>query len=155
MQSQKSEANGQRYLRDFMIKSRTSEPHNQHQNPSEPKWGRLGNMIKNVFWQSGSPIELCHWVAVYCCQINDVVSRRSLGYKMPMEKALGWTPDISQFRFYFYEPIWYFQPKIKLPRSNLLKARYLALAESCGDAMTYYILTEPENLKTKRQVLMR
>ena len=72
-----------------------------------------------------------------------------------MEVSLGYTPDISQFRFYFYEPIWYFDPRIKLPQLNLFKARYLAVAESCGDAMTYYILTEPEDIRTKRQVLVR
>ena len=142
-------------LRDFRINSRTSEPHHPHQNPSESEWGRLGNMMKNVLRQSKAPIELCQWVAMYCCQINDHTSRRSLKYKTPLEVALGWTPDISQFRFYFYEPVWYFEPKIKLPKNNLIKARYLAVAESCGDAMTYYILTEPDNPKEKRQVLMR
>ena len=33
-------------MSDHIIKSRTSEPHKQHQNPSEAEWGRLGNMIK-------------------------------------------------------------------------------------------------------------
>ena len=28
-------------LQEYMIKSKTSEPHHQHQNPTEPKWGRL------------------------------------------------------------------------------------------------------------------
>jgi len=37
----------------------------------------------------------------------------------------------------------------------MLKARYLAIADSCGDAMTYYILTEPDSPKVERQVLMR
>ena len=142
-------------MRDHMIKSRTSEPHNQHQNPSEAEWGRLGNMIKNVLRQSRAPVELCNWTAMYCCQINNHVSRRSLKYKTPMEISNGHTPDISMFRFHFYEPLWYFDPKIKLPRSNLLKCRYLGLAESCGDAMTYYVLTEPDSAKTRRQVLMR
>ena len=142
-------------MRDHMIKSRTSEPHNQHQNPSEAEWGRLGNMIKNVLRQSRAPVELCNWTAMYCCQINNHVSRRSLKYKTPMEISNGHTPDISMFRFHFYEPLWYFDPKIKLPRSNLLKCRYLGLAESCGDAMTYYLLKEPDSAKTRRQVLMR
>ena len=140
-------------MRDHMIKSRTSEPHNQHQNPSEAEWGRLGNMIKNVLRQSCAPMELCNWTAMYCCQINNHVSRRSLKYKTPMEISTGHTPDISMFRFYFYEPLWYFAPKIKLPRANLLKCRYLGLADSCGDACTYYVLTEPEDTKTRRQVL--
>jgi hypothetical protein len=142
-------------LREYKVRSKTSEPHHPHQNPAESEWGRLGNMIKNVLRQSRAPIELCHWTAIYCCQINDHLSRRSLKYKTPLEVSTGCTPDISHFRFSFYEPIWFFEPKIKLPKHSLLKARYLAVAESCGDAMTYYILTEPDDLQKRRQVLMR
>ena len=142
-------------LRNYMVKTRTSEPHHPHQNPAEPEWGRLGNMIKNVLRQSQAPIGLCNWVALYCCQINNHMSRRSLKFRTPMEISTGHTPDISKFRFYFYEPLWYFEPKIKLPRPNLLKCRYLGIAESCGDAMTYYVLTEPDDPALKRQVLMR
>ena len=69
--------------------------------------------------------------------------------------AQGWTPDISHLRFHFYEPIWFFQPKLKTPKDNLLPGRFLAYADSCGDAMTYYILTEPTETHKRRQVLMR
>ena len=103
-------------LRDHMIKSQTSEPHHPHQNPAESEWGRLGNMIKNVLRQSKAPIELCNWTAIYCAQINNHVSWRSLKYKTPMEVSIGHTPDISMFKFHFYKPLWYYEPKIKLPR---------------------------------------
>lgn len=142
-------------LRDRMIKTKTSEPHHPHQNPSETEWGRLGYMMKNVLRQSNAPIELAHWCAIYCCQINLVTSRRSLGYKTPFEISTGHTPDISKHRFYFYEPLWYHVPNNKVPKDNMKKARFLAVAESCGDAMTYFILTEPDSPKEKRQVLMR
>ena len=61
-------------LRNYMIKTRTSEPHHPHQNPAESEWGRLGNMVKNVLRQSRAPRELCHWATIYCCQINNHVS---------------------------------------------------------------------------------
>ena len=80
-----------------MIKTRASEPHHPHQNPAESEWGRLGNMIKNVLRQSKAPRELCHWATIYCCQINNHVSRRSLGFRTPMEVSTGHTPDISKF----------------------------------------------------------
>ena len=67
-----------------------------------------------------------------------------------MEVSTEHTPDISKF-----QPLWFFEPKIKLPKSNLLKCRHLAIAESCGDAMTYFILTEPDEPNVRRQVLMR
>lgn len=101
-----------------------------------------------------APIRLANWCGLYMCQVNNHLSRASLGYKTPEEISTGNTPDISKFQFHFYKPLWYFEPKIKTPKSNLLKARFLAIADSCGDAMTYHILTEPEAPKTQ-QVLTR
>ena len=72
-----------------------------------------------------------------------------------MAISTGNTPDTSKFRFYFCEPIWYFEPKMKLPKPNMLKAQYLELAESCRDAFTYHIITETDNPSAKRQVIMR
>ena len=56
-------------------------------------------------------------------------------------------------RFHIWEPIWCFNPNIKQPKNYLLKSRWLGIAQSCGDALTYYIWTEEG---TKRpQVLIR
>ena len=142
-------------LRNFMIQTRTSEPHHPHQNPAESEWGRMSNMMKNVLRQSTAPPELWHWVGIHCAQVNNHTSRRSLKNKTPMEVSTGNTPDISKFRFYFYEPIWYYVPSNKNPKPDMLKARYLAIAESCGDSFTYFILTEPDDPKASRQLLMR
>jgi hypothetical protein len=142
-------------LRDAKISTRTSEPHHPHQNPAEPEWGRLSKMVQNCLRTFNAPVELSNWCLLWCCQVNNHVSRRSLNYRTPEEVSTGRTPDISKFRFHFYEPLWFFEPNIKTPNDNLLKARFLAIAESCGDVMTYYILTEPELAKTKRQILMR
>ena len=90
---------------------------------------------------------------MYCTQINNVCAQKSLHGRTPLEISTGNTPDISHFRFHFWEPIWYFAPDIKTPKINLLKARFLANTEHCGDVMTYYIMTEPA--KGRKQVLMR
>ena len=140
-------------LRDAIVPTHTSEPHNQHQNPSEAEWGRLGKMVANSLRMFNAPVNLSNWCMMYCTQINNVCARKSLKYRTPLEVSTGNTPDISHFRFHFYEPLWYFAPDIKTPQSNLLKARFLANAEHCGDVMTYYILTEPT--KGRKQVLMR
>ena len=44
---------------------------------------------------------------------------------------------------------------MKFPRDNLIKCRCLALAESCGDAFTHCILTEPDKCSISGKVLMR
>ena len=112
-------------------------------------------MIQNCLRVFNDPISLAHWCVKWCCQINNVSARKSLNWQVPLTISQGWTPDISHLRFYFFEPIWYFQPNIKSPKNNLLKGRFLSSADSCGEALTYYILTKPKDKKTKRQVLTR
>mmetsp|Transcript_26234 Transcript_26234/g.54036 ORF Transcript_26234/g.54036 Transcript_26234/m.54036 type:complete len:168 (-) Transcript_26234:33-536(-) len=141
-------------LRDYMIQTKTSEPHHPHQNQAEPEWGRLSKMVQNCLRVFNAPISLAYWCVKWCCQINNVSARKSLNWQVPVTISQGWTPDISHLRFHFYKPIWYFQPNIKSPKNNLLKGRFLAFADSCGNALTYYILTEPEDRKVRRQVLM-
>ena len=40
-----------------------------------------------------------------------------------MEKLIGDTPDISMFRFHFWEPIEYLDPSVKQPDSGWKKGR--------------------------------
>jgi len=68
-----------------------------------------------------------------------------------LEIATGNTPDISMFRFHFWEPVWYFEPT-KSPLDNWKKGRFLGFAETTGDLMTYWIETEGE---PKPKVLAR
>ena len=105
-------------LRDYMIQTRTSEPHHPHQNQAEPEWGRLSKMVQNCLRVFNAPISLAHWCVKWCCQINNVSARKSLNWQVPLTVSQGGTPDISHLRFHFYEPIWYFQPTIKSPRTT-------------------------------------
>jgi hypothetical protein len=70
-----------------------------------------------------------------------ILPAEKLNWRTPLELRLGYTPDISSFRFAFWEPIWYYIPA-KAPLQTLHKARWLGFAQSCGDALTYYIRTE-------------
>lgn len=130
--------------REFHIQQKTSEPQHPHQNPAETEIGQLSCMVRQNMQAYRSPLKYNNWCQLYCCQINNTTTRRSLGWRTPLEVHSGRTPDISPFRFHWFEPIWYFLPGAKSPKANMAKARYLCLAESSGDLMTYYILTEPE-----------
>ena len=139
-------------LRDNVIKASTSETYYQHQDNTELEWGRLGETIQKCMRSFDTPGELWNWCAKHCCQINNVIFCKSLNWRNPWEISTGATPDISKFIFHFYEPLWYFA-RVKTPKNNMLKARYLAIDKSCGDAFTYYILTEPD--KGCRQILIQ
>lgn len=135
--------------REFHIIQKTSEPHHPHQNPAEAEIGRLSRMVRRNMQAYRSPLRYNNWCQLYCCQINNVTARRSLGWCTPLEVHSGRTPDLSPFRFHWFEPVWYFLPGAKSPKANMAKARFLCLAESSGDLMTYYILTEPGASKPK------
>ncbi len=45
-------------------------------------------------------------------------AQKELDYRTAMEKMYGNTPDISMFRFRFWETVWYFEPTAKYPASN-------------------------------------
>ena len=68
-----------------------------------------------------------------------------------MEISNGNKPDISKFRFHFWEPIWFFEPT-KTPKSNWRKVIWLGFSHSTGDNMTYYVETEDT---PKPQVITR
>ena len=71
------------------------------------------------------------------------LSSPGLGYKTPIEKAFGVTPDISALiQFYFYQPVMYLDTnKPSYPNSKELFGYWVGVAENVGDALTYTILT--------------
>lgn len=60
-----------------------------------------------------------------------------------MEKLTGNTPDISVFRFSFWQPVYYYEPTAKYPKPNFLPGRFVGIAWNHGDAFTYRVWTCP------------
>jgi hypothetical protein len=73
--------------------------------------------------------------------MNHTASRK-LGWKTPFEAHYGDTPDISVFRFEFWEPVYYHDPHLKFPHPNLLPGRFLGIARTTGDTFTFYVYTQ-------------
>jgi hypothetical protein len=63
-----------------------------------------------------------------------------LDWRMTYECLHGETPDISVFRFVFYEPIYYFDSGIKFLQANMLPGRFLGIARMTGDTFTLFII---------------
>jgi hypothetical protein len=72
-----------------------------------------------------------------------------------MEKMYGHTPDISMFRFRFWEPVWYYEPTAKYPAPNFLPGCFIGIAWDHGDAFTYKIWTTPNNNWKQGRELVR
>jgi hypothetical protein len=141
------------HLRNICTSSETTEPHHPWQNPAERKIGALGAMVRNAIREFKVPLSRHDYVQKWCCDVHNIAANRKLGWRSPIEKNEGHTPDISKFRFHIWEPIWYYVPS-KQPLDNLRKARWLGFADHSGDSFTYLIEPEGQTGKT-RQVLIR
>ena len=91
--------------RDNITKQRQLAPHNQQQNQSEGRLGKVKTRTLLVMRKSNVP--LIFWC--YCLQfVVDCMkhsSVKSLDCKTPVEKLHSKTPDISMFRFVFWAPV--------------------------------------------------
>ena len=72
---------------------------------------------------------------------NHLASRK-LDCRTATERLTGNTPDISIFRFHFWEEIEYFNPTTKQPEHGWLPGRFLGIAWDVGDHLTYFIETD-------------
>ena len=67
----------------------------------------------------------------------------SLNWRTPIELLDGHTPDISVFRFSFFQPVWYYEPTAKYLDPNFRPRRFVGIAWNHGDAFTYRIWACP------------
>lgn len=108
---------------------------------SRKRVGYLESMVKKVMEEFGAPLRVHDWAQKWCCQVHNVLALKSKRWRTPMELSTGNTPDISFFRFHFWEPVWYFDHS-KAPESPWCKGRWLGIAQTSGDIMTYIIEKE-------------
>jgi hypothetical protein len=139
------------YLRDVCSASETTEPHHPWQNPAERKIGALGTMVRNVMRAFKAPLNRHDYFQKWCCDAHNVIANRKLGWRSPIERNEGNTPDISKFHFQFWEPVWYYD-HAKQPTDNLKKARWLGFADTSGDEFTYLIEPEGQSGKFHKSV---
>jgi len=84
-------------LRATMIGHWKREPHCQHQNFAEHRWGHVK---LNLEWlMSFLDVDLDCWLlALNCvCSVMNLTAEKILGWRTPQEVATGETPDISVF----------------------------------------------------------
>ncbi|EEC44015.1 predicted protein [Phaeodactylum tricornutum CCAP 1055/1] len=133
--------------RAYNIDQWQSEPHHQHQNFAERRIATIEANTNSVLNKTGAPDSTWLLCIAYICYVFNHLSHESLHDRTPLEILLGSTPDISVLlQFHFWEPVYYRIEDPSFPSDGTEKSgRFVGIAESVGDALTYKILTDDTN----------
>ena len=130
-------------MRKYNCADEFTEPYNPQQNPAERTIGLIKNAMKRCFADTGCDPKAWYRLAAHISDITNCTAYASLGWRTPIEKSTGETPDISGLLlFKFWEPVYYYDP----PTEGELLGRWLGRANNYGDTMCYWILNENEQL---------
>jgi hypothetical protein len=88
-------------------------PCNQQQNQSERKVCDLKKRTILTLQQSNAPLIFWCFCQIFIVDCLNHTSVKALDWQTPKEKQDGHTPDISSFRFKFWEPVWYYESTAK------------------------------------------
>ncbi|MGH7973998.1 MAG: hypothetical protein ACREBR_00630 [bacterium] len=135
--------------RQIITKVIYTEPDNPQQNKAERRIQdvcRLGRIVLRKT-EADQRCYLLQWI----CDVLGHCARRKLNWRSSIEISTGNTPDISAFRFAFWQTVHYYDPSAKFPTPNLRPGRFLGIARSHGDEFTYYIKDESKNTTSGRQ----
>ena len=143
-------------LRSYCIQDWQSEPYHQNQNPFERHYSRIKRYTNNIMNRCGAPAYTWFLCLLYVCYLLNHLSVESLGWISPLQALTGQVPDISALlQFHFYQPVYYRLPQQSFPsESEELLGYWVGVAENCGDALTYNILTA-DTLKIIPRSLVR
>ncbi len=110
--------------RQYAIQQLHTTPHNPQQNTAERKLAVVKGRVVLTLRLLNAP--LVFWC--YCMQwVLDCLNHtalRKLGWRTPFEKMFGNTPDISMFRYVFWEAVLYYDPMATFPKSRFRNQRF-------------------------------
>ncbi len=127
-----------------MSKQRTTAPHNQNQNSAERKIQVVKSRTDQALRISCTPLVFWCYCLYFIVDCLNHSSTESIGWRSPMELLHGDTPDISMFRFEFWQPVEVYDNPAPFPKPKLIDARFIGIAWHHGDALTYKVWTEPD-----------
>jgi hypothetical protein len=136
------------YLSKLGTRIGTTEPHHQHQNFAEQAIRDIKALFFKIMSLSGAPIQYWCYAVQYAAELLNCRARASLDWRTPSEAIEGETPDISAFyQFMFWQKVRYTMPNIKFPKNSDRPGRFLGIAKTTGDALTYTILDDRDKTK--------
>ena len=139
-------------LRQYYIGQYLSEPHQQNQNPPERRIQDVKKMTNVIMDRTGTPAVFWLLCILYVIGLLNHLSDATLDNKTPLESAYGTPPDISAYlNFHWWQPVLYRMENPHFPSTSIEgHGRWVGVAETQGDALTYLILTDDT-----KQVIVR
>ncbi len=77
-------------------------------------------------------------IGEYIPNAMNYVAKKSLNWKSPVARLYGYTLDISNFRFHWWEPIWFLDSHATL-FERMRPGFFLSIAHATGDEMCFNI----------------
>ena len=97
--------------------------------------------------RTGAPPEMWFLCLLYLVYLLNHTAVESLSWRTPIETCFGHTPDISSLlQFMFYELLYFLDQDACFPETGEHLGRFVGIAENHGDALTYWILTQEDQL---------
>ena len=87
-----------------------------------------------------APISYWCYALEFLDQVGCYLSKSNLDGRTSSEKLSGQTPDISIFRFAWFQAVWYYNPSLSFPSDKMEPGFFLKLAENTGDGFAYVVL---------------
>ena len=134
-----------KWCRENLVDTSFTEPHSPWQNFSEQGVGAIGRMVSRCMRRFNVPLDRHHWCQKWCVDVRNHLASRKLKWRTPAEKLTGNTPDISMFRFHFWQMIEYYNPMVKQPNDGWTMGRFLGIAWDSGDNLTFYVESTSDN----------
>ena len=82
-------------------------------------------------------------------------AKKKLHWRTPVEVLKGSTPDISMFRYSFWQEVDYLEPTASFPKSKWKSGRLLGIAWDHGDSFTYQVWSCPDGDWKRGKLLIR
>jgi hypothetical protein len=142
-----------RYVRHHLTKIEASEPY-KHEKTVERAWQAIRYKADSVRAKYGVPLDRMQYLITHLCDLHNHTAIESLQWCTPLQAIDGEEPDISHFRFHFWEPVWCLKGSAQISAGRQwVRARYLGTAWNTGDTMCFHV--QFDDTGEKRNVVPR
>jgi len=114
-----------------------SEPH-KHTTTAERYIQEIKKRCEKTLSVFGGHERMEYLIREYIPDAMNHVAKKSLNWKSPVAKLYGYTPDISNFRFHWWEPIWFLDSHATF-FERMRPGFFLSIAHATGDEMCFNI----------------